>query len=85
MDTSDTDDITIWDPWANSDKTLREYNIQIEKKLESDSKYDAIILAVANREFLNVDLKKHLNPNGIIYDIKGIPQYNRWSLINIFS
>ena len=62
-----TDDITIWDPWANSDKTLREYNIQIEKKLESDSKYDAIILAVAHREFLNVDLKKHLNPNGVRY------------------
>lgn len=71
-----TNDITIWDPWANSDKTLREYNIQIEKELESDSKYDAIILAVAHREFLNIDLKKHLNPNGVIYDVKGILDRN---------
>lgn len=71
-----TDDITIWDPWVNSDKTLREYNIQIEKELESDSKYDAVILAVAHREFFNIDLKKHLNPNGVIYDVKGILDRN---------
>lgn len=71
-----TDNITIWDPWANSDKTLREYNIQIEKELGNDSKYDAIILAVAHKEFLNIDLKKHLNQNGVIYDVKGILDRN---------
>lgn len=71
-----TDNITIWDPWANSDKTLREYNIQIEKGLGNDSKYDAIILAVAHKEFLNIDLKKHLNQNGVIYDVKGILDRN---------
>lgn len=71
-----TDNITIWDPWANSDKTLRKYNIQIEKELGNDSKYDAIILAVAHKEFLNIDLKKHLNQNGVIYDVKGILDRN---------
>lgn len=71
-----TDDITVLDPWANPEKTLHEYNIQIEKNLDDEVKYDAIILAVAHKEFLNTDLKKHLNENGVIYDVKGILDRN---------
>ena len=71
-----TDDITVLDPWANPEKTLHEYNIQIEKNLDNEVKYDAIILAVAHKEFLNIDLKKHLNENGVIYDVKGILNRN---------
>lgn len=71
-----TDDITVLDPWANPEKTLHEYNIQIEKNLDDEAKYDAIILAVAHKEFLSIDLKKHLNDNGVIYDVKGILDRN---------
>lgn len=71
-----TDDITVLDPWANPEKTLHEYNIQIEKNLNDEAKYDAIILAVAHKEFLSIDLKKHLNENGVIYDVKGILDRN---------
>ena len=71
-----TDDITVLDPWANPEKTLHEYNIQIEKNLDDEVKYDTIILAVAHKEFLNIDLKKHLNENGVIYDVKGILDRN---------
>ena len=71
-----TDNITVLDPWANPEKTLQEYNIQIEKNLNDEVKYDAIILAVAHKEFLNIDLKKHLNENGVIYDVKGILDRN---------
>lgn len=67
-----TDNITVLDPWASSEKTRHEYNIQIEKELNDEEKFDAIILAVAHKEFLNIDLKKHLNKNGVIYDVKGI-------------
>lgn len=71
-----TDDITVLDPWANPEKTQREYNIQIEKILDDKAKYDAIILAVAHKEFLDIDLKKHLTVNGVIYDVKGILDRN---------
>lgn len=71
-----TDDITVLDPWANPKKTLHEYNIQIEKNLDDEVKYDAIILAVAHKEFLSINLKKHLNENGVIYDVKGILDRN---------
>lgn len=71
-----TDNITVLDPWASSEKTLREYNIQIEKNLNDEEKFDAIILAVAHKEFLNIDFKKHLNKNGVVYDVKGILDRN---------
>ena len=37
-------------------------------------KFDAIVLTVAHKEFLNLDLKSMLEPNGVIYDVKGILQ-----------
>ena len=68
--------ITVLDPWANPEKTLHEYNIQIENELDDEAKYDAIILAVAHKDFLEINLKKHLNKNGVIYDVKGILDRN---------
>jgi UDP-N-acetyl-D-galactosamine dehydrogenase len=37
-----------------------------------DDLYDVIILAVAHKEFLSIDLKSMLRENGIIYDVKSI-------------
>lgn len=34
--------------------------------------YDAIVLTVAHKEFLTMDLHKYLNKNGVIYDVKGV-------------
>ena len=36
------------------------------------TKFDAIVLTVAHKEFLTMDLHKYLNKNGIIYDVKGV-------------
>jgi len=35
------------------------------------NKFDGIVLAVSHNEFLAIDFEKHLNPKGIIYDVKG--------------
>ena len=35
-------------------------------------KFDAIILTVAHQEFLSINLKDLLTPNGILYDVKGV-------------
>lgn len=66
-----TDNITIFDPWADPVRVKHEYGICIDSQL-SGGRFDAIILAVAHREFLGLDLKSLLNENGIIYDVKGI-------------
>lgn len=34
--------------------------------------YDAVVLAVAHQEFLDMDVKKLVKPNGVVYDVKGV-------------
>ncbi len=63
--------VNIYDPWADSDDVKKEYGIHILEKL-TDEKYDAVVLAVAHDEFLNLNLRGMLTKNGVLYDIKGI-------------
>ena len=66
-----TQNITIYDPWANADRVRREYNVEITNELPND-KYDAIILAVAHKDFQNLDLKALQKENCVVYDVKGV-------------
>ena len=66
-----TDNITVYDPWANLDHVKREYGIKTTN-VPLKEKFDAIILAVAHKEFLELDVKSMLKDNGVIYDVKGI-------------
>ena len=63
--------ITVFDPWANPAKVKEEYNIITLRDMPRD-KFDGIVLAVAHENFLNIDFSKHLNENGVIYDVKGV-------------
>lgn len=70
-----TQNITVYDPWANSENVKREYGIETThsdmKTLEGQ--YDAVILAVAHNEFRNTDVRRFLrSENGVVYDVKGI-------------
>ena len=67
-----TNNITIYDPWANPQEVEHEYKINIVNKLDASEKYDAIILGVAHNEFLSLDIKSLLNDNAVVYDVKGI-------------
>lgn len=67
-----TDNITIYDPWADVDLVKKEYNIDITNTLPENELFDAAILAVAHKEFLNTDLKRLMKENSVIYDVKGI-------------
>lgn len=71
-----TDNITIYDPWANADRVRHEYNVEIATTLPADKSYDAIVLAVSHKEFLTLDLSKMLAENGVIYDVKGVLDRN---------
>lgn len=67
-----TNNITVYDPWANPVALKREYNIDITNTLPRDEKYDAIILAVSHNEFNDIDIAKlKLHENSVIYDVKG--------------
>ena len=61
--------ITIYDPWANSDEVLHEYNLKVNQILPKQ-KFDAIVLTVAHNEFKDLDLESLSNQKSIIYDVK---------------
>ena len=68
-----TNNITIYDPWADIDAVRHEYSLEIMNVLSGREKYDSIILAVAHDEFLNLDIRSLLaSENGVVYDVKGV-------------
>lgn len=66
-----TDNISVYDPWANPAAVKHEYDIDITNELPTE-KFDAIILGVAHKQFLELNLKDLLKKNGVIYDVKGL-------------
>jgi len=64
-------EVTVFDPWASPSEVQHEYNIQTVKN-RPQQKFDGIVLTVAHNEFINIDFNKHLNKNGVIYDVKGV-------------
>lgn len=66
-----THDITVYDPWANAANVKREYGIDI-LNIAPTEKFDAVILGVAHKEFLGLDIKGLVKEGGVIYDVKGI-------------
>ena len=71
-----TNNITIYDPWANPEEVKHEYGLDIVNTLDAAEKYDAVVLGVAHKEFLNLDIKSLLNEVGVVYDVKGILDRN---------
>lgn len=69
-----TKNITVFDPWANGDHVKHEYDLDIVNELPAGEKYDAVILCVAHKEFLELDVKSLVKDGGVIYDVKGILQ-----------
>lgn len=62
--------VDVYDPWANEEEVMQEYNVQTTSVLPV-SRYDAVILGVAHAQFKNLDLKTLLNDKSIVYDVKG--------------
>lgn len=66
--------VDVFDPWASADEVEREYGISLLPSLEgAQGRYDAVVLAVAHRQFLKTDIRALLSgPDGVLYDIKGV-------------
>lgn len=67
--------VTVYDPWANPQEVMHEYGVESIKNsadLNSDHmKFDAIVLAVAHKEFLSMDFELLKKEMAVIYDVKG--------------
>ncbi len=64
-------DVTIYDPWANEEEVMHEYNLMSTRTLPKE-KFDAIVLTVSHQEFLAIDLPTIKNENSVVYDVKNI-------------
>jgi UDP-N-acetyl-D-glucosamine/UDP-N-acetyl-D-galactosamine dehydrogenase len=78
--------VDVTDPGANISDVKKEYGITLKEK--PSGKYDAVILAVCHKEYMEFDesyFSSLLNKDGIIVDVKGvlrdkIKNHTYWSL-----
>lgn len=63
--------VSIYDPLAKPEEVLHEYNLITTQNLPS-KRFDAIILAVAHKELLELDFSVLKNPAAVVYDVKGV-------------
>lgn len=75
-----TKNIEFIDPWADKEYIIKHYNIEINKYSIDDlkGKFDAVILCVSHKEFLEMDIQSFLKnkEEGVIYDVKGVLDRN---------
>jgi UDP-N-acetyl-D-galactosamine dehydrogenase len=62
---------TIVDPWVEPTEVAYEYHMESFKSIPVNTKYDAIILAVAHNEFKSLDLSEYLKDTHVVFDVKG--------------
>ena len=69
-----TRNITILDPWVNTNHARAEYDIEVTNQLPESEKhtYDAVILAVAHNEFKSLDIRTLSPQPAVVYDVKGV-------------
>ncbi|KAF2513522.1 nucleotide sugar dehydrogenase [Flavobacterium foetidum] len=63
--------VTIFDPLANGDDVKKEYNLVTSSSVPNN-KFDAIVLGVSHKEFLELDFAELQKSNSLIYDVKGV-------------
>jgi UDP-N-acetyl-D-galactosamine dehydrogenase len=63
--------VTVYDPWVNPDEVQSEYGFKACNVLPTQE-FDAIVLGVAHKQFLQMDLDILRKPDSIVYDVKGV-------------
>jgi UDP-N-acetyl-D-galactosamine dehydrogenase len=64
--------ISVYDPWVKCEDVQNEYGINCLDVLPEGKTYQAIILAVGHKQFIDIDYKLLLTDPSVLYDVKGI-------------
>lgn len=71
-----TQNVTIYDPWADTNHVQQEYGIQLtDSSIKTlKGKFDAVILLLAHTQFLDINIREFLKDSitGVVYDVKGV-------------
>lgn len=68
-------DVDVYDPWANTDEVKAEYGIEMIGDGQFKH-YDAVILAVAHQQFLDIDYSSIKEKGTLIFDTKSFIDRN---------
>lgn len=63
--------VDIYDPWVNYDKVKKEYGLDLIEN-PKDTPYEAVILAVAHKEFETYNYRQQKENGAILFDVKGV-------------
>ena len=63
-------EVDVYDPWANAKEVSHEHGITLVSEL--GKAYDAIVLTVAHREFLDLAFGELKAKDGVLFDIKSV-------------
>lgn len=65
--------VDVYDPWASASEVKHEYGIDILSDVHQlKPHYDAIVLAVAHKEFLDLDLPNLKSEYCVVFDVKSL-------------
>ena len=63
--------VDVFDPWANENEVEEEFGFRSLSEIPQ-KEYHAVILTVAHKEFMELNLRSYLVESGILYDVKGV-------------
>ena len=68
--------VDVYDPWAEKEEVRHEYGFDIidSKDDLEGKKYEGIIIAVAHKQFRDMDFVSFRKNGAVVYDVKGILQ-----------
>ena len=64
-------DIAVYDPNADALEVKESYGIELISELSANY-YDAIIVAVAHKQFVQMDVRRLVKDKAVIFDVKGL-------------
>ena len=64
--------VTIYDPLANPVEVNMSMILETVLAIYEGQKFDAVVLTVAHKEFLELNLDEFKNDDSVVYDVKGI-------------
>jgi len=64
----------FFDPQADKEEVMHEYGLHISKDLAElkEQRFEAVIHAVAHKEFMQTDLSSLMIRDGVLYDVKSV-------------
>ena len=66
--------VTVFDPFADPEEVRKEYGIHSVREMDEIPRreFEAVILAVGHRDFLDLPVRNWGKENAVVFDIKGI-------------